>query len=72
MNLSKNNSKRDFQVMKDLTQRRQSSVSSVHDKEGKISLKNKSLLVNGQNTVKNSVTSRSMETLRSFLSGITK
>ena len=35
VNLSKNNSEGAFQVMKDLTQQRQSSVSPVQDKQGK-------------------------------------
>ena len=35
VNLSKNNSKRAFRVMKDLTQQRQSRVSTVQDKQGK-------------------------------------
>ena len=62
VNLSLNNSKRAFQVMKYLTKQWQSSVNTVQGKQGDVSLKNKKLLVGGPNTAQNSTTTRSMET----------
>ena len=56
MNLTRKNSKRAFQVTNDLTHERQSRVNAVQDEQGKVSLKSKRLLVDGQNTVQNSAT----------------
>ena len=60
-NLRKNNSKRTYQLVKDLTTVKQGKVTTVQDRSGKCLTEERQILTDGQNTALSCTTTRPME-----------
>ena len=60
--LTNNNSRRAYQVVKELTKQTQVKINTIQDKKGNASLKKKTLSTDGRSTVQNYATSRPKET----------
>ena len=60
--LNKNNSKKAYRLVKDLTSEKQGMSSTIQDKSGNVLLKNKRFSTDGHNTAQNCTTMRVMET----------
>ena len=60
--LKKNNSKRAYQLVKDLTSEKQGRSSTIQDKSGNVLLKKKRFSADGQNIAQNCTTMRVVET----------
>ena len=59
---NKNNSKREYQLVKDLTAEKKSRSSTIQDKSGNVLLKNKRFSADGQNIAQNCTSMRVVET----------
>ena len=60
--LNKNNNKRAYQLVNDLTSEKQSRSSAIQDKSGKCLTEEKDILTDGQNIAQNCTTMRVVET----------
>ena len=62
--LNKNNNKRAYQLVKDLTSEKQGRSSTIQDKSGNVLLKKKTFSADGQNIAQNCTTMRVVETMQ--------